>query len=262
MSSPVFIAGLSGSGKAQLRLALMHAEGLAIFRKTYLWRAVRGHFGDLTRPDQLDDALAAIGQAEGETLNAADVGPLDPHHPYETLFAAHYLARARSAGKQRWGVQMGGIEDFADEIMAAVPGARFVHLIADPRDHLTVSLGRWRRFRSSRHEAERWLKSAEIAIAHRANSAWMTVRTHDLAKDPVRAVGEVAEFLDLSVGDIVAAVSGIDFAQLLVERRRFTIEGLPPDVRAAMEALGIEQDDDRGKTMVGFRTMSRKGGSA
>lgn len=258
MNEPIFISGLSGTGKTQLRLALEADHRLVVFRKTYLWTTVRGRFGDLSRPDQVEAALAAIEAAEGSTPSLDQAGKLEGPHPYEQLFAVHYRQRADAQGIGRWGVQMGGLEHFADDILGAFPEARFVHLVADPGDHLASHRNR-RRWNSMRVEAHRWLDSARVAIDHASNDRWMTVRTPDLVQDPVGVVGEVARFLEVAAPG--AGIAEIDFDQLTQHGRAAGRHRLPSEVQRAANALGFGGEAGR-KSAVGLRRESREGRSA
>ncbi len=258
MSGPVFVSGLSGTGKTQLRLALEADRRLAVFRKTYLWKTVRGRFGDLSQVEDLDAALAAIAAEEGSAPSPDGVGPVDADHPYEHLFAAHYRRRAEALGRSRWGVQMGGLEEFAGEILEALPDARFVHLLSDPHHHLASHVSGRRRLAPPGPEARRWLRSARVALDHLEHPRWMTVRTPDLAHDPAGVVGTVARFLEVDLPE--DAVGGIDFGQLVVERRH-AFRRLPSDVTEAAQVLGFAPAARRGPAM-GLRHESREGRSA
>ena len=56
---PIFIGGLSQSGKTELRLALGAHPSIELTRHTDMWDRFYGRYGNLGRPRNLDRCLAA-----------------------------------------------------------------------------------------------------------------------------------------------------------------------------------------------------------
>src|SRR5512143_2950886 len=136
---PIFIGGLDNSGKTALRLALSSHPRIAMTRRSYMWTRVYGRYGDLSKAANLERCLAAL-------LRRKDVRAMEPDEArlrrdlaqgqatYGRLFALLHEQYAERLGKQRWGEQEGRLEGYADELFAAYPGAKVIHMIRDPRN--------------------------------------------------------------------------------------------------------------------------------
>ncbi len=216
---PIFIGGLSYSGKTQLRLVLGAHPELSLTRRTYMWDRFFGRFGDLHRTRNLDRCLATM-------LRDAGVRALEPDEDrirreflqgpatYARLFALVHRHHAERLGKRRWGEQLGFVERFADPIFAAFPTARMIHMIRDPRDRETLaatgrSPGRvgW--------ETARWLRSAELAERNcrRYSDGYRVVRYETLAAQPTETVRELCAFIDEAFLDgMDQALASVTFA--------------------------------------------------
>ncbi|MGZ4149524.1 MAG: sulfotransferase family protein [Actinomycetota bacterium] len=200
---PIFIGGLSGSGKTPLRAALAAAPGLAIMRHTALWDRYHGRFGDLAKDRNLDRCLRAL---------VADdrVAPLEPDADalraalregaptYARLFVAVHAQHAARIGARRWGEQLSAIERYADPVFAEVPDARMLHLLRDPRDRYEVASRGARR----RPGAVGWLTAAWRASAETAErnaraypDAYLVVRFESLASEPERTLEAICAFV-------------------------------------------------------------------
>ena len=59
-NGPIFIGGLSFSGKTQLRLLLGTHPNIVITRRTRMWTRFYGRFGDLSRPENFERCLEAM----------------------------------------------------------------------------------------------------------------------------------------------------------------------------------------------------------
>ena len=53
-AGPIFIGGLSFSGKTTLRLMLSSHPVIVLSRRTYMWQRFYGRYGDLRRPENLE----------------------------------------------------------------------------------------------------------------------------------------------------------------------------------------------------------------
>ena len=171
MTSPIFIGGLDNSGKTHLRLALSSHPEIAMTRRSYMWTRAYNRFGDLRQPENFERCLKAL-------LNRKDVRTLQPDPErirrefqlgeltYGRLFALLHEHYAERLGKSRWGEQEAGIEQYADEVFAAYPYAKIVHMLRDPRNRyeemLRTTPPKVRLGRVGVNTAD-WLQSARIA---------------------------------------------------------------------------------------------------
>ena len=194
---PIFIGGLSSSGKTQLRSVIGAHPELSMTRRTYLWDRFYGRFGDLGRERNLERCLRTV-------LADDRVRKLEPEPPalraafaagertYARLFALLHEQYATRRGRRRWGEQLGFVERFARPIFAAHADARMIHMIRDPRDaRLDARRGRtgW--------ETARWLRSARLAErnADTYGERYRIVRYEAFRADPERTVVEICAFL-------------------------------------------------------------------
>jgi len=200
---PIFIGGLSGSGKTQLRIVLGAHPDISMTRRTYLWNRFYGRFGPLDDCRNLDRCLRAMAADR-------DVRTLDPDWDrirselfagavnYARLFGLVHDHHAQRLGKRRWGEQLRSVECFADPIFATFPTARMIHLVRDPR----VADAGARRPRGSSPgrlgwELAPWLQSAEIAQHNRLRypGRYRVVSFETLEAHPVETVEELCAFV-------------------------------------------------------------------
>jgi hypothetical protein len=102
------------------------------------------------------------------------------------------------AFKPRWGVQTGLIERYADQIIKAFPGAKFLHMLRDPRDRYAGSLQLWPdgKLRAGGAGA-RWGYTTHLAQRNMEKypDAYMLVRFEDLILETKKTLKEICEFL-------------------------------------------------------------------
>jgi hypothetical protein len=200
---PVFIGGVSRSGKTLLRWILSSHGGYAVSRRTEMWPRYAGRFGDLARDEELARCLdtmlarrqiAAMEIDRVRLVNDFSDGP----STYARLFALMHKQLADRLRTPIWGDQSEGIERFADEVIAAHGGARIVHMMRDPRDRYAAI-----RERSSsgvatlpRSTAE-WLTSAALASrhVHRHPTSYRVLRYEDLVERPEATTRALCDFL-------------------------------------------------------------------
>lgn len=202
-TGPIFIGGLSGSGKTQLRMALGAHPAISLTRRTRMWDRFFGRFGDLRDPANLERCLATMLCDPGVQQLAPDERRVrqelaDGPPTYAHLFALLHQHHAERAGSRRWGDQLGGIERFADPIFAAFPSARMVHMVRDPRGRPSPGRGR-RRARTAKlgWELARWLRSVELATRNqrRHPDGYLIVRYEVLAHHPADTLEAVCSFI-------------------------------------------------------------------
>lgn len=204
MNGPIFLAGVSGSGKTLLRLALSSHPRLAISRRTYMWTRFYNRYGDLREPRNLERCLAAM-------LAHKPTWALNPDQDrirrefwqgeptYARLFALFHEHYAEQLGRPRWGDQLGFVEQYADVIFDAYPEARMIHMIRDPRDRHGASIAAQRRRMGAVGAATaRWLYTAGLAKRNqrRYPDRYKVVRYEDLVSQLEETLRDICAFLD------------------------------------------------------------------
>jgi len=233
-TGPIFIGGLSGTGKTQLRLALAAHPELSLTRRTRMWDRFYGRFGDLRDPANLDRCLAAMLRDPGVQQLEPDVGRVrrdltDATPTYAGLFALLHQHYADRGGKRRWGDQLGSVDRFADSIFAAFPTAHMIHMVRDPRHRTSAGRRLTRRARLG-WETAIWLQSAELAMRNQWRYAerYLVVHYETFAKDPFGTVEAICSFVDERfVPPMAEAVRGLRFDPC-------SAEASPPDGLATL----------------------------
>ena len=201
-TAPIFIGGLSGSGKTQLRIVLDAHPDISLTRRTRMWDRFYARFGDLCEPANLDRCLAKMLRDPGVQQLMPDERRVrrelaDGPRTYARLFALLHQHHAERTGKRRWGDQLGFVERFANPIFAAYPSARMVHMVRDPR-HRSLASGR-RLDLGARlgWETAMWLRSAELAVHNqrRFPGGYLVLRYEALATQPVETAEAVCSFI-------------------------------------------------------------------
>jgi sulfotransferase family protein len=211
-TAPIFIGGLSGSGKTQLRVVLDALPDLSLTRRTRMWTRFYGRFGDLRfaanrdrclRVMAADDRVQTLQPNEARIRSEFLAGP----RTYARLIGLFHGHHAERNGRRRWGDQLTFVECFADPIFAAFPSARMVHMVADPRSLIAATRSRpgktgW--------DTAMWLHSAQLAQrnARRYRGRYHVVRYEHVATQPVETVEEVCAFLGEPFVDAMHDVLG------------------------------------------------------
>jgi hypothetical protein len=211
---PIFIGGLSGSGKTQLRVALGAHPDLSLTRRTGMWTRFYGRFGDLSVASNLDRCLSVLVHdprvqlLEPEPFRIRREFAAGPPS-YARLFGVLHRQHAQRSGKRRWGDQLGFVECFASRIFVAFPSARMIHMVRDPRRgysrERTGKLG-W--------DIAMWLHSAESAETNsrRYKHRYRVVQYEDFAASPLSTVEDLCRFLGEDfVDDIALATAALRF---------------------------------------------------
>ena len=205
-TGPIFIGGLSYSGKTYLRLMLLANPNLMITRRTKMWTRYYNRFGDLGTDENFERCLQIMMQAK----HIQDLQP-DPDRirrefwqgapTYGRLFALFHAHHAESAGRPRWGDQLGRVEAFADPIFAAYPNAKMIHMVRDPRARTAESLisSRYRRAKLG-WETAAWRWSARLAKrnAGRYPDRYQIIHFEALLGSPEETMRQVCGFIDES----------------------------------------------------------------
>jgi hypothetical protein len=203
MNGPIFVGGVSRSGKTLMRGLLSSHARIIISRRTEMWPRFYGRFGDLGHDDNFERCLAAMLRRNQIVDLSPDLDRLrrDFHRgesTYARLFALIHEQYAERCGKSRWGDQTGGLEKMAKEVMGAYPGVRFVHMVRDPRDRYVALIerrpARWLTLeRSTMH----WIGSAVLALRNslRYPESYRAVRYEALVSRSEETMREVCAFL-------------------------------------------------------------------
>lgn len=209
--APICVGGLAGSGKTPLRRALEAHPDITMTRHTALWTRVHGRHGDLADPDNLDRCLTALAAdplvaplAPDVDRLRADVLAVGPA-TYARLFLLVHAHHAERVGGRRWGEQLDGIERFADEILAAAPRARIIHMVGGAA--ATWGGAPWRRGHRGREAVRTLGATATARRAHRRHAgAYLVVRHTDLRRDPHRTLARVCTFVGEDLHPAMTAV--------------------------------------------------------
>ncbi len=248
LGAPVFIGGLSHSGKTQLRVMLDRHPDLSLTRRTGLWRRHFDRHGDLARSDNAERCVAAIAADEHVEVLQPNVDRIlaefrQGPSSYARLFGVIHAQHARDLGRRRWGEQFGGVECFADPIFAAYPDARMIHLVRDPRSRYGRSGARGRRG-SVGWDTARWLRSARLAERNgeRYAGRYLVVRYETFASRPLATLRTVCVFLgETCRPEMERALGSVRFDQPLVPDESGGSAPVRPDVRRFVDTYAAHE---------------------
>ncbi len=204
MTGPIFLTGSSRSGKTLLRAILAESPRIAVTRRTDMWPRYHERYGDLARRTNFDRCVSAMLQRKQIAALGIDVDALHRDFvvgeaTYARLFDLMNRQAAERAGKERWLDQSASIDVFADEVFAAYPGARIVHVIRDPRDACVAFRERNgdRRWAITRFMRS-WTGAANGAArnARRFPRAYTVVRYESLVTDTEMTVRHVCDAIE------------------------------------------------------------------
>jgi len=202
---PIFIGGPDRCGKTLIAAILGSHSRIAIpIVGSNLWTFFYGQYGDLRDDRNLERCLAAMMRYKHALFLKPDVDRIRDElragkRSYARLFALLHEHFAERAGKPRWGDQTGLIERYADEVLAAYPGAVMLHMIRDPRDRYEASLRLWPKGRArAGGAAARWRYSVRLAERNlrRHPDRYRLIRYEDLVTRPEEVLRTVTTFLE------------------------------------------------------------------
>jgi hypothetical protein len=228
---PIFIGGLSHSGKTELRMILGAHPDICMTRRTYMWDRFYGRFGDLDLEENVERCLSAMLAEEGLRDLRIDRERVRAEFgkgtaSYARLFGLVHQHHAERLGNRRWGDQLGYIERFADPIFETFDSARLIHMIRDPRARYAERAARSPRRRGALGlETAMWLHSAALADRNRRRHPvqYLVVRFEEMAADPVRTAQEVCSFIGEKFTPAMHAVA----ADITFDASSFDVEGSP-----------------------------------
>lgn len=209
--SPIFIAGANRSGTTLLsRLLATHPHIALSDVEPNMWTRFYNQYGDLSQPANFERCLSAMLSFNGVLALGPDPDRIREEFSrgkktYGRLFALFQEDYTERLGKKRWGDKTPKIECFAEAIFAAYPTAKMIHMVRDPRDRYTSSLG-WGRLRNRPLRklgrlgagTARWLHSVSLAERNRKNypRCYKIVRYETLVSRPEETLRELCTFLD------------------------------------------------------------------
>jgi hypothetical protein len=201
---PFFIGGLDRVGKTLLRsLLVAHPDISVPAVGSNMWTLFFGRFGSLADRDNLERCLSEMLRYRHVAFLQPDVARIRRElaagpATYARLFALFQAHHAEREGKPRWGDQTGLVEAYADEIYAAYPGVRMIHMLRDPRDRYEASLALWPKGKGRVGGATaRWLYSVGLAERNvrRYPDRYLVVRYESLVLEPEPTLRRISEFL-------------------------------------------------------------------
>jgi hypothetical protein len=214
---PVFVAGLERSGTSLMFALLATHPNIAMTRRTNLWTHFYGQYGDLADGDNFERCFAmmqryrrlVVLQPDWERLRRDFLAGPATYAQLFALLEAQYAERHR---KPRWGDKSLNTERYAEQIFAAYPGARVLHMIRDPRDRYASSKTRWhvRRGGVGAGTAE-WLASARLATRFEQHfgDQYRVVRYETLVTHPERTVREICGFIGEAYTPNMLSLAGV-----------------------------------------------------
>jgi len=271
VKSPIFIGGLDNSGKTHLRLALSSHPEIAMTRRSYMWTRVYNRYGELSQPENFERCLKAL-------LSRKDVRTLQPdperirrefsqgQPTYGRLFALLHEHYAERLGKSRWGEQEAGIEHYADEVFAAYPAAKIIHMLRDPRNRydemLRTTPPKVRMGRVGVNTAD-WLQSAQVARRNQRSypNNYLVLAYESLVTKPEDTLRKVCSFTGVDYvpamltlegavgfGDGKKAGTSAELETGVVEFRLDGSQAVSPREVAFMQTLARKEMMERGYT--------------
>jgi hypothetical protein len=235
-----FVVGMNRSGTTLLRMMLDSHPELTIPPETHfvpdVIRACRRKGG---KPEEVlaamksrrewgdfgfgDDEMLGLLRERGRRLDPGDA------------LRAFYEAYAAREGKQRWGEKTPRYVGKMRQIQAALPEARFVHVVRDGRDVALSVLDRTVRDLSASDVGKRWKRKIQKARdAAPKLDHYVEVRYEDLILDTERTLRRICEFIELGWDDAV-----LDYHERSPERLEEMKRALPADQRSS--ELDIER---------------------
>jgi hypothetical protein len=207
---PIFIGGLQRSGTSLMRAILGSHPTLAIYKSDLpLWTKYYKHYRDLDLNDPdlrmqlLDEIISDRKSLKiiGLTFNAQEILASLQHEPDVTfgILFQHLLKQyAKLIGRPRWGLKTPHNEFWTDEIFAAYPDAKMIHLIRDPRD-VAVSVESRGWDKPLEKTCLKWQKSAQLGKINQEKSAnsYLVVRYEDLVLNPEYITQKVCDLVEL-----------------------------------------------------------------
>jgi len=207
MAAPIFIIGSERSGSNLLRLILDAHSAIVVPHPPHILKfltPLMPAYGDLDSPRSfrrlVDDVLGLIAAHIHPweiRIEAREICQKAPHSLIGVFVAIYEQYLRQSCGKRRWGCKSTFIIDFLPEVMAALPEARFLFLVRDPRD---VAASSRQSIFSPFHPfftAQLWQQqqSQGLAMLDATPERFLLVRYEDLLAEPESTVKRICAFV-------------------------------------------------------------------
>ncbi len=168
-----------------------------------MWQRYYGRFGDLGQSDNFEHCLQVMLASNAVQALSPDEKRIRDKFwrglpTYGRLFAILHEHFAESAGKCRWGAQIGLIEDYADVIFNDYPDARMIHMVRDPRTRQQQAANHHcQRTGRTGWEIAKWLHSAGLAERNEARypGRYLVISSESLLADREATLQRICEFL-------------------------------------------------------------------
>lgn len=202
MTNPIFIGGLERSGKTYMRMMLAEHPHLAFSHRSNMWTSYYNRYGDLNHPNNLKRCIADMLESKHIRNLILDIPRLKldietDSVSYGSLFALIHEQHAAKMGRIRWGDQTEFIERYADQIFAAYPNARIIHMLRDPRDRFEALQSKFNRRGGLGVATARWKISAMLAKRNQSKypEQYKVIHYETLVTNPKTTLVETCEFL-------------------------------------------------------------------
>jgi hypothetical protein len=217
LRGPIFIGGLDRCGKTTMQAFLSSHPNIAIPAVgSNFWSYFYGQYGDLRIPENFERCLAALMHYKHALYLQPDPERIRKEFwqgspTYASLFGLLHQHYAERTGKTRWGDQTGLIERYADQVLAAYPGAKMIHMIRDPRDRYEASIAMWPNGKGRCGGATaRWKYSVALMKRNlsRYPDRYLPVQYERLVRQPEKTMHNVCEFIGESYTPAMLSMDG------------------------------------------------------
>lgn len=214
---PVFVAGPDRSGTTLMFALLASHPEISMVRRTNMFRYFYGRYGDLARPGNLDRCLRDMTRYRRMRHLYPDAERirrefLEGPPTYGRLFALFHLHHAQRQGRSRWGDKSLHTEHHADDLFAAFPDARVVHMVRDPRDrYASVRKRNGRDLSRVGAATARWLMSTRAGARNAARypGKYLLVRYEDLVRAPEETARRVCDHIGVPYAPEMLTMDGV-----------------------------------------------------
>lgn len=245
---PIYIGGADRCGKTTMRAFLASHPRIAIPAVgSNMWTYFYGQYGNLDQQENFERCLHDLLHYKHIHFLRPDPDRIRREFwqgppTYARLFSLFLIHFAEREGKPRWGAQTGLIERYADQLFAAYPGLKIIHMVRDPRDRYEASLALWPNGKGRAGGATaRWLYSVKLGERHqkRYPGQYKLVRFESMVSHPEETVRKVCEFLE---EDFVPAMLTMEGAEKHRDRLRQGSKTETSESPVSTEFLGLFRD--------------------